>query len=152
MKKNNFTDKELRAIHFFSEGIEFKFKRKKLYRNWLCMLAKSKNYKIKALNYVFCKDEYLLQLNQDFLQHDTLTDIVTFGVSAKNEAIVGDIYISIDRILENSEINKVKFATELRRVMAHGLLHLCGFGDKSTEEKVEMTKQEDIALALITFI
>ncbi len=149
MIKNSFSDKELRKIQFHSEGIVFKFKRKKMYRLWLLTVAKAKNYKIDYVNYVFCNDDFLVKINQEFLNHDTLTDIITFEYTDDDKKIKSDIYISIERVLENAATNGVDFATELKRVMVHGLLHLCGYSDKTEEETLEMTKQENLAIQML---
>jgi probable rRNA maturation factor len=99
-----------------------------------------------ALHYIFCSDEHLLQINQQFLNHDTYTDIITFDMREREDELVGEIYISVDRIRENATKFKTPFAQELHRVLFHGCLHLCGFGDKKPAEKKEMTLQEDACL------
>jgi rRNA maturation RNase YbeY len=105
-------------------------------------VAKQEGKKILELSYVFCSDEYLLQINQEYLNHDTLTDIVTFDNSEDPKKIEGDIFISIDRIKENGE-KLGTLETELERVMVHGLLHLLGYKDKKKEDKEVMTAKED---------
>lgn len=105
-----------------------------------------KNLKKASLNYVFCSDEYLLQINKQFLNHDTLTDIVTFDMSEKQYQLEGEIYISVDRVAENAAKFGVDYNNELHRVIFHGALHLCGFKDKNTTDKEEMRKQEDKCL------
>ncbi len=109
-----------------------------------------KNYTKKncELNYVFCSDDYLIQLNKQFLHHNTLTDIITFDLSENENIIKGEIYISTERIAENAKIFKVSFINELYRVIFHGALHLCGFGDKSKNEKEEMRRLENENLKL----
>ena len=111
-------------------------------------MASSHKRRITALNYIFCSDHLLLDINQEYLSHDTYTDIITFDYSDIPGRIEGDIYISVDRIAENAAKFKVSLREELARVMAHGLLHLCGFGDKTPAEKVEMRKEEEMALSL----
>jgi rRNA maturation RNase YbeY len=112
---------------------------------WLETIAGEHGYRLGDLNYIFCSDEHLLKINQDFLQHDTYTDIITFDyVVAK--LISGDIYISTERVQENADELEQSFDRELRRVMIHGLLHLIGYGDKTEEEKKEMRMAEDKAL------
>jgi len=103
---------------------------------------------LKSLQYVFCSDDYLLNINQQFLHHDTYTDIVTFDLSENAEDTIGEIYISVDRVKENSIALSVPFLTELYRVMFHGALHLCGFKDKKKSEKEEMRYKEDYYLRL----
>lgn len=99
------------------------------------------------LNYVFCSDEYLLQINRQFLNHDTYTDIVTFDLSESGEDLSGEIYISVDRVKENAAKFGVSYVNELHRVIFHGALHLCGFGDKKPADKQEMRLQEDACIA-----
>lgn len=99
------------------------------------------------LNYILCSDEYLLQINQQFLNHDTYTDIITFDLSETEEDLTGEIYVSVDRVKENAAKFGVEYNNELHRVIFHGALHLCGFGDKKPADKQEMRRQEDICLA-----
>ena len=120
---------------------------KLLYKRWLRHLIESKNYRCGNINYIFCDDEYLLELNKKFLKHDTFTDIITFEENEGN-TISGDIFISIDRVKENAKKYKISFENELLRVMAHGVLHLCGYKDKKSSEREEMRIQEDLAIAL----
>ena len=100
------------------------------YREWLNTVVRSERESLRKLNYVFCDDDYLLGINQQFLNHDTFTDIITFDYSSEG-MIEGEIYISTDRVKENAGTYDVDFIEELRRVMAHGLLHLMGYGDKT---------------------
>ncbi|MEN9296858.1 MAG: hypothetical protein RLZZ197_82 [Bacteroidota bacterium] len=129
-------------IHFCTEDITFSLKEKLKHKAWLNEVAKQEGKKILELTYVFCSDEYLLQINQEYLNHDTLTDIVTFDNSEDPKKIEGDIFISIERVRENG--NKLGTSeTELERVMVHGLLHLLGYKDKKKEDKALMTEKED---------
>jgi rRNA maturation RNase YbeY len=126
-------------ISFHTEDVSFSLPDKLKHKQWLQAVAKGE------LNYVFCSDDYLLQINQEYLQHDTYTDIVTFDNSDNPKIIEGDIFISYDRILENA----AKFGTEnseLQRVMVHGLLHLCGYKDKAKADKSLMTEKENYYL------
>jgi rRNA maturation RNase YbeY len=129
-------------IQFCSEDITFSLKEKLKHKAWLNEVAKQEGKKILELSYVFCSDEYLLQINQEYLNHDTLTDIVTFDNSEDPKKIEGDIFISIDRVKENGEKLGTS-ETELERVMVHGLLHLIGYKDKKKEDKALMTEKED---------
>ena len=129
-------------IQFCTEDITFSLKEKLKHKAWLNEVAKQEGKKILELSYVFCSDEYLLQINQEYLNHDTLTDIVTFDNSEDPKKIEGDIFISIDRVKENGERLGTK-ETELERVMVHGLLHLLGYKDKKKEDKALMTDKED---------
>ncbi|MDD2594268.1 MAG: rRNA maturation RNase YbeY [Bacteroidales bacterium] len=141
-------------VSFFSEDIKFVLKQKRLISKWLKELAQSHDYKIGALNYIFCSDKYLLDINIRFLGHNYFTDIITFDYSADyNETfptgyISGDIYISIDTVRANGETYKEGFERELLRVIAHGLLHLIGFDDTSESLQKSMTEQENKALLL----
>ena len=129
-------------IHFCTEDITFSLKEKLKHKAWLNEVAKQEGKKILELTYVFCSDEYLLQINQEYLNHDTLTDIVTFDNSEDPKKIEGDIFISIERVKENGDKLGTS-ETELERVMVHGLLHLLGYKDKKKEDKALMTEKED---------
>ena len=129
-------------IQFCTEDITFSLKEKLKHKAWLNEVAKQEGKKILELTYVFCSDEYLLQINQEYLNHDTLTDIVTFDNSEDPKKIEGDIFISIERVKENGE-KLGTTDTELKRVMVHGLLHLLGYKDKKKEDKALMTEKED---------
>lgn len=140
-------------IGFNNLNIVFNLKGRRLLKEWLNQVAALHGYEIFLLDYVFTSDEVLLQFNLDLLQHDTYTDIITVDLSDKPDDefgndIEGDIYISVERVKENAKIFNVTFRDELLRVMVHGLLHLCGFGDKSEEDKDIMRNQESAAIAL----
>jgi rRNA maturation RNase YbeY len=129
-------------ITFLTEDIAFELKEKLKHKAWLKNVAQAEGYKIGELNYIFCSDNYLLEINQKYLGHDTLTDIVTFDNSESPSTIEGDIFISIDRVRENA----IKFDTassELKRVMVHGLLHLAGYKDKDKTQKELMRHKEN---------
>jgi probable rRNA maturation factor len=129
-------------IQFCTEDITFSLREKLKHKAWLNEVAKQEGKKILELSYVFCSDNYLLKINQEYLNHNTLTDIVTFDNSEDPKKIEGDIFISIDRVKENGEkLGTSK--TELERVMVHGLLHLLGYKDKKKEDKALMTEKED---------
>ena len=115
---------------------------------WIDAVALIHGYTIGEINYIFCDDRYLHKLNLDFLQHDTLTDIISFD-STLGKLIGGDIFISVERVLENAKDYKVSFSDELHRVMIHGILHYMGFKDKSSTDKKRMRKEEDNALFFI---
>ena len=139
-------------IHFHTEDIKFVFKNKTEIKQWITSVAKGKKRKVGDLSFVFCSDGFLLRLNKEYLNHDTLTDIITFDYSKDDNQlpISGDIYISIDRIRENAVKFNKSFENELHRVIIHGTLHLLGYADKTKAAKLEMTKQEDIALNLLS--
>jgi len=113
------------------------------YTNWVLKVVASENKALGEISYVFCDDAYLLKMNQEYLNHDTFTDIITFDYTNGN-TIAGDIFISIDRVKENAKQYDVDFEEELRRVMSHGILHLAGYEDKKDEEvKVMRAKEEE---------
>lgn len=136
------------AIHFFSEEIKFTLREKLNRKRWLKKIATNAGFKIKELNYVFCSDEYLYQMNRDYLKHDSYTDIITFDNSEKKGDIEGDIFVSIDRVRENAKTHTQEVETEMNRVLAHGLLHLMGYKDKTQEEVVLMRLKEEESIKL----
>ncbi len=137
-------------VYFFSEGIRFSPLHKKKLRLWLQSAAKKEGYSIQTLNYIFCDDNYLLSINQKYLNHHTLTDIITFDNGGEDplteNTVEGDIFISYERVKENAKKFGVQAETELKRVMIHGLLHLMGYKDKTLKDKELMRKKEDIYL------
>ncbi len=130
------------AIHLFEENISIKIKNKLKLKNWIKATILAEKKTLGELNYVFCSDEYLHEMNVEYLQHDTLTDIITFDNSEKKDEITGDIFISVDRVVDNADKFKVSVEDELHRVMVHGVLHLIGYKDKKTEEKETMRFKE----------
>ncbi|WP_312341520.1 rRNA maturation RNase YbeY [Chryseobacterium binzhouense] len=115
------------------------------YKIWLQEIILSEQKKIGEINYIFCDDEYILKVNQDYLQHDYYTDIITFDY-VKGKTISGEIFVSLQRISDNASTLLKNYEDELRRVLAHGILHLCGYKDKSEEEEKEMRNKEDFYL------
>lgn len=136
------------AINFFEEEVSFSLKEKRKRKTWLKNIAEAENHKISDLNYIFCSDEYLLNINVEYLDHDTYTDIITFDNSEEENIIEGDIFISIDRVKENSKTLNVEEEKELSRVISHGLFHLLGYKDKSKEEANLMRNKEEFAINL----
>jgi probable rRNA maturation factor len=128
--------------------IEFHFKSdllleyKSKYADWVGRIIESEGFIAGQIDYVFCTDEYLLQLNQEYLNHDTLTDIITFDYTDR-KTISGDIFISTERVEDNAKEFQVDVLNELRRVMSHGILHLVGYGDKSDDEAKLMREKEE---------
>ncbi len=116
-------------------------------KKFLVNLFEKNGKRIEAINYIFCTDEYLLVINEGYLKHNTYTDIITFELSGKEEPLISDIYISIDRIRENAKNFKNSFNKELHRVIFHGALHLCGFKDKSTADTAIMKTKEDFCIS-----
>ncbi|NJN28210.1 MAG: rRNA maturation RNase YbeY [Cyclobacteriaceae bacterium] len=138
----------MKQIRFFIEDTTFQLRQKNKLRLWITDTIENNNKQLLNLNYIFTSDQFLLDINRDFLHHDTYTDIITFDQSSDSKAIEADIYISIDRIKENAANLQVRLIDELHRVMIHGVLHLLGYKDKSESQKREMRKKEDHYLAL----
>lgn len=129
----------------FHKETNFELKQKTIYKHWIKSIILDLKKRVGEINYIFCDDEYLLEMNQKYLKHDTYTDIITFDYSEKN-VISGDIFISIERVKENSTKFSKGFEEELHRVLAHGILHLCGFKDKTSKESTLMREKEDWAI------
>ncbi len=142
----------LKDIQFFTEDLDYTLKNKQKIRNWIAETIKTEKFKrIGELNFVFCSDAYLLEINKQYLNHDTFTDIVTFDSSEFEDVIAGDIFISVERIQENAVKFNVSETDELHRVIIHGVLHLCGYFDKRKEDKELMTSKENTYLATRAF-
>ncbi|AIN72955.1 rRNA maturation RNase YbeY [Flavobacterium psychrophilum] len=131
----------------FNYEIDFEIQEETSYINWVSSVILSENKSEGEINYIFCDDNYLLEINQQYLNHDTLTDVISFDYSLGDE-IHGDIYISIERVRENADDFKVPFEEELKRVMIHGVLHYCGYKDKSDADELLMRSKEDEKLKL----
>lgn len=141
--------KAMEAMIEFNSQNGFKLENEIAYTNWLNNIAESEGREIRDLGYVFCSDNFLLDINQRYLEHDTLTDIITFDYCVE-EILSGEIYISTARVKENASQFEVDFKTELNRVMVHGLLHLCGYGDKGDSEKNLMRDKESYYIRQFT--
>lgn len=139
------------AIHFFEEDIISNLKKKKNTKSWLKDSILSEGKKLGTLNYIFCSDDYLHKMNVDFLQHDTLTDIITFDQSEVENKIEGDIFISVERVQENAKKFNTTYIDELNRVMIHGALHLIGYKDKKKADQELMRSKEDYYLSTRKF-
>ncbi len=126
----------------FNYENEFVLPNEEQIATWISQVILSENKKEGEINYIFCDDKYLLNLNEQYLDHDTLTDIISFDYSIGNE-IHGDIFISTERVLENASDFKVTFEEELQRVLVHGILHYCGYRDKSKDDEQLMRNKED---------
>ncbi len=135
-------------INFRSGDRKFAFSNKTLLKTFIEKLIKKEGQRLLAINYIFCSDEFLLQMNRDFLQHDYYTDIISFGLSEKDHPIEAEIYISIDRVKDNAHSLGVNYKQEMLRVIFHGALHLCGFKDKTKSEITTMRAKEDQYLQL----
>ena len=130
-------------INFFTEDTTYALKQKTKIKAWIASTVAEEGYKLDELNFILCSDDYLLRINQDYLQHDDYTDVITFDNAEALKSILGDIFISIDRIKENATQFKATIETELSRVMIHGTLHLLGYKDKGKAAKTLMTEKED---------
>jgi probable rRNA maturation factor len=133
-------------VHFFSEEIPFKLKQSRKISQWIKSAIEKEKYELKSLTYIFCSDESLLARNIQYLNHNTLTDIITFDLCEEKGLIDGEIYVSIDRVQENSLKFSKTFEDELHRVLIHGVLHLAGYRDRKAEQKAKMRKKEDYYL------
>lgn len=143
----------LKDILFFAEDTDFVLKQKQKVREWIYATIKAEGFRrVGELSFVFCSDAYLLEINKQYLNHDTYTDIVTFDSSEEEDEISGDIFISIERIQENAAKFAVAERDELHRVIAHGVLHLCGYYDKKKEDKTLMTEKENFYLSTRSFL
>ena len=129
-------------VYFFFE-VQVSLRNRSVLKRFLEDIIKKENRKLEGINYIFCSDKRLLEINRQFLQHDFYTDIITFELSAKHQPINAEIYISIDRVRENARVLRLPFSHELLRVMIHGILHLCGYSDKSPRQQKNMREKED---------
>ena len=135
-------------INFHIEEIEFKVINPIKTKRWLKNTILAEGYELSEINYIFCSDNYLHKINLEYLDHDTLTDIITFDNSEGEKLIEGDIFVSIDRIHDNAKDFNSTFEQEFRRVVVHGVLHLCGYFDKSVEDEKLMRMKEEYYLNL----
>lgn len=132
----------------FNYETRFKLENESTIENWIHKVIEKHDCELGEINYIFCDDAYLLKLNVEFLKHDTLTDIISFDNSL-GSLINGDIFISVERVIDNAKDFKVSFTEELHRVMIHGVLHYVGFKDKTEEDQKVMTNEENISLSLL---
>ncbi len=135
-------------IHFHSEDIDFKANQVQKTKNWIRNIIQEEGFILGEVNYIFCSDEYLHQINLEYLNHDTFTHIITFDNSDEDSQIEGDIFISIERVQENAQVFQGSFEQELRRVLAHGVLHLCGYLDKKPDDEKRMREKENYYINL----
>ena len=137
------------AINFFSEKTRFKLSNSKKTASWIKSVIKKEGCSLNSLNYIFCSDEYLKEINIQYLGHNTYTDIVTFNYNPSKDVLDGEIYISVDRVRDNAKTFESNFQAEMHRVIIHGVLHLIGFNDKTKREKALMREKEDTYLSLL---
>ena len=127
----------------FNYETEFELHNEPDFSKWLSSVILSENKKEGEINYIFCDDNYLLEINQQYLDHDTLTDVISFDYSVGNE-INGDVFVSVERVKENASDFKVTFHEEIQRVLVHGILHYCGYKDKTeSDERIMRSKEEE---------
>ena len=137
----------MNSISFHNESVNNKTPSKRLLKAWIKEFVSNHGKKVGELAFIFCSDEKILEVNQNFLQHDYYTDIITFDY-CEGEIVSGDIFISVERVTENATSHNVEYNAELLRILAHGVLHLIGFQDKSAKKKKEMTENEDLCISL----
>lgn len=126
----------------FNYETDFELDNEAQYEDWISRIIESEGFDEGDINYIFCDDEYLHKINVEYLDHDTLTDIISFDYTVGN-LIQGDIFVSIERVKDNAKDFNVSFDEELKRVLSHGVLHYCGYKDKSPEDEVLMRSKED---------
>ena len=141
---------ERKSITFHYEDIDFTLEHQDHLRTWLADIALAENKTLVAMDYIFCSDQFLLELNKKYLDHDYLTDVITFPL--KTDPIESNVYISIDRVKENAQLYKQSFTDELHRVIVHGLLHMIGYNDKTQEDEFQMRNKENYYLQLRSFV
>lgn len=139
----------MQKVSFYNADTKFRLRNKKKLKNFFPYILEQENSKLERLAYIFCSDEYLLNMNKKFLQHNFYTDILTFETST-SQYIKAEIYISVDRIKDNSKFFGVSFKTEMLRVLIHGVLHLCGYNDHNNSQKSLMRKKEDFYINRFT--
>jgi len=143
---NNFT------INFFNEDITLRIRDKNNLRQWISEVVQSEGQEMSNVNFIFCSDKYLHELNVNYLEHDNHTDVITFDLTDEEDVVSGDIFISYERIRENAKKFGVKITNELHRVMIHGILHLIGYQDDTKEKRAQMREFEDNHLATRSWI
>lgn len=144
------------SVNFINEKIKFELKGKLRIKKWIVKTIVTEKQQPGALNFIFCNDSFLLEINKKYLQHNYYTDIITFDYTEqadkKTKIVSGDVFISIDRVKENAKGLGITFDNELKRVMIHGVLHLIGYADKAPADKKKMRKKEDNYLKQINKI
>jgi len=126
----------------FNYETDFELENESLYKDWISRIIESEGFDEGEINYIFCNDEYLHKINVEYLDHDTLTDIISFDYTVGN-LIQGDIFVSVERVKDNANDFKVSFEEELKRVLSHGVLHYCGYKDKSPKDEALMRSKEE---------
>ena len=132
-------------IFFYNEDINYLLLKKRNIKTWLSAVAKEEGKEIETVSYIFCSDDFLLRVNEQYLHADYFTDVITFDYCEKNR-VSGDVFISVDRVKENAKVYKQPFFSEMLRVILHGMLHLCGYKDKTKKEAKKMREMEEYYL------
>jgi probable rRNA maturation factor len=140
--------RQVHSVHFYFEKVGLTLKERGKLKSFINSLIVKEKKNLNNLNYIFCNDNALLEINRKYLDHNFYTDVITFDLSSSRKEILADIYISVDRIKENSKTLKLPLEEELHRVMLHGLLHLCGYNDKTESQRSLIRKKEDFYLNL----
>jgi probable rRNA maturation factor len=138
----------MQLVSFHSADKQLTLKNKTRLKEFIASIFDQEDKALKKLDYIFCSDGYLLQMNNDFMQHDFYTDIITFPLSDKHQPIVGEVYVSLDRVKDNAALHNASVLDETLRVLFHGALHLCGYGDKSAKEIKAMRAKENFYINL----
>jgi probable rRNA maturation factor len=138
-----------KGVHFFAEDVDITLENKATLKTWIKKMATQEGKPFHGISYIFCSDEYLHKINVEHLAHDDYTDVITFPYAT--DKVQGDIFISTERVAENALLHQVTFENELHRILIHGALHLCGYTDKTPEDKELMTAKENFYLAKLTF-
>ena len=136
------------ALRLFYQGTRYRIRNTSAVLRWIRKVIQTEGQRADEISFIICTDAILLPMNQQYLRHNTLTDIITFPFHAKGDPLAGEIYISIDRVRENAKAFEVRQQDELHRVMVHGILHLAGYRDKTRGQKAQMRKKEDAYLSL----
>ncbi len=138
-------------IHFFSESITFNLTDKAKYQKWIKTIIEEHSFNLGYLNYIFCSDDHLLKINQEYLNHDFYTDIITFNMAEAPNTIEAEIFISVDRVNNNAAERGINPTREMARIIIHGVLHLLGYDDKTPLDKKAMQEKEEACLSLLKF-
>lgn len=141
----------MNTVNFFYEDTAFELAHKEVITSWIIHTIAEEKHQLSEINYIFCSDEYLHQINVDYLQHDYYTDIITFDNSEDERTVESDIFVSVERVQDNARDQGIPFEQELRRVVIHGVLHLVGYNDKTDEQQMQMREKENAYLSLPQF-
>lgn len=133
------------AIRFHTEDVKFPWKGKRILSGWIKEAISAENRAFGEINVILCSDEYLLEMNKEYLKHDYYTDIITFNYN-EEKVVSGDLFISLDRVKDNAIKNEVSLETEVYRVVIHGIMHLCGYNDKTKTEQIKIRERENFYL------